>query len=105
MPPPLKVLIKREPFSEMFDLYVEDPYSKQLSLTSPTQSLTPDETRDWFRARGGDVDKLEDVLDYCWNFPKFRTVIIANPRPVKRSPVDPKLEALDHVLTESDPPA
>ena len=102
MPPPLKVLIKREPFSDFFDLYVEDPQTKQTSMSNPTQSLTPDETREWFQARGGDVTKLEDLLDYCWNFPKFRTVVIANPRPVKRSPVDPKLEALDHVHLSPD---
>ena len=80
---PLTVKIKREPFAEEFDLELENGHS---------ESLDPDALRAWFKERGGDVDKLEDVLDTCWNFPRWQTVVIANPRPVRRSNLDPKID-------------
>lgn len=80
---PLTVRIKREPFAEEFDLQQENGHS---------ESLNPDELRAWFKDRGGDVDKLEPVLDYCWNFPRWQTVVISNPRPVRRMRLDPRLE-------------
>jgi len=55
--------------------------------------LEPDEVREWFRERGGDVEKLETVLDYCWNFPKPQTVVIANPRLPRRTILDPALDS------------
>ena len=81
---PLTVKIRREPFSEYFELVNES--------TQHSEELEPDELRAWFKERGGDLDKLEIVLDYCWNFPRWQTVIIANPRPIVRTNLDPRLD-------------
>ena len=79
---PITVKIKREPFSEFFELVTAEGHSEQ---------LLPEEIRQWFKERGGDVIKLEDVLDYCWNFPREQTVVIANPRSKIRSKIDPQV--------------
>jgi hypothetical protein len=81
----LAVQIKREPFADMFDLVMDNGHSEQLE---------PDELREWFKVRGGDVEKLEPVLDYCWNFPKWQKIVIANPRPVRRPDFSPNLDPL-----------
>jgi len=84
---PIRVILLREPFSEYFTLTLPDH-------TPPrTEELEPDEVREWFRERGGDVEKLETVLDYCWNFPKPQTVVIANPRLPRRTILDPALDS------------
>jgi hypothetical protein len=85
---PIRVILFREPFSEYFDLTLPD-------FNPPrTEQLEPDEVRAWFKERGGDVEKLETVLDYCWNFSKQQTVVIANPRPPKRTVLDPALDSV-----------
>lgn len=79
---PLSFTLSREPFAEEFVVQHADGQSEQLS---------PDELRKWIKDRGGDPDKLESIMDYCWNFPWPQTVVIANPRPVVRGPLDPQL--------------
>ena len=69
----LHVIILREMWGEFFTLVMAN---------GQTEELDPEETREWFRVRGADMDKLERVLDQAWNF-KRAGVEIENPREPK----------------------
>lgn len=70
------------------------PGSDYFTLTTPDgkqEELLPDETREWFRLRGADMDKLETALDECWNFWES-WFLITKPRVVKSADkLDPKV--------------
>ena len=67
---PLKVFLEREAWTDWFVLKTANGLSEQLE---------PEETRDWFKERGANMDAVEKALDYCWNFYKAE-VVINNPR-------------------------
>jgi len=52
-----------------------------------SEELETEETREWFKAHGGDLDKIDKALDHCWNFQ--RAVIT-----IKR-PIEPKIQQRD----------
>jgi hypothetical protein len=86
--PPLPVHVTREPFCEWFNL----EYRTDDSPTPLTEELDPDETRDWFKKRGADMDKIEKMLDYVWNF--YRAdVVIEKPKKVElpMSKIQPRI--------------
>ena len=76
---PLTIHLRREPGLEWFLLQVSDGSSEELD---------PDDTREWFRLRGANMDVVEKALDYCWNFYRASIVIKAPRKPV-RSPLEP----------------
>lgn len=55
----LHVVLTREPFIEFFTITLDNGH---------TEELDPEECRTWFKERGANMDKLEKVLDHCWNF-------------------------------------
>jgi hypothetical protein len=67
---PLRVKITREPFISWFTLTLDNQHSEELE---------PEETREWFRVRGANMDVVEQSLDYAWNFYKAE-VWIKNPK-------------------------
>lgn len=77
---PLKVILKREPFLEWFIIEV------------PSQNVSdecdPEETRNWFKMRGANMDVVEKALDYCWNFYRSE-VTIKNPKAPPIRPAEP----------------
>ncbi len=56
----------------------EVPYQYfQLTLThkdDQTLELDPEETREWFKLRGANMNVVEQALDYVWNFGDLRPV-------------------------------
>lgn len=77
--PPLTVRLQREVGMEWFILHLEDKSSEELD---------PDDTRDWFKQRGANMDAVEKALDYCWNFYQA-TIVIKNPKTRVRKPLEP----------------
>lgn len=57
---PMRVRITREPFGDYFTLHLDNRPN--------AEELDPEETRKWFKEHGADMEKLETVLDECWNF-------------------------------------
>ena len=76
---PLHVIIEREMWSDYFVLTLDSGYTEELEVEA---------TRDWFKQRGADMDKLEKVLDHCWNFGRSEVLI--------DNPVEPKVTRLPH---------
>lgn len=74
--PPLKVKLYREPWCD----YVQITYVSDQGNTV-SEELDADDTREWFNKRGADMDKIEKILDYIWNFYKAE-VTIENPKRV-----------------------
>ena len=68
--PPLHVTITREPFSDYFVLILDSGDSEELEV---------EDTRDWFRQRGANMDAIEKALDQTWNFYRSE-VIISKPK-------------------------
>jgi len=80
--PPLLVKIYREPFIDFF----------QLTVGESSEELDPEDTRDWFRVRGANMDIVEKALDHSWNF-RHATLMIENPKEVvvKNQHIQPRL--------------
>ena len=79
----LHVIIEREMWSEFFMLTLDSGHTEELDV---------EQTRDWFKVRGANMDKIEKVLDHCWNFGRSEA-IIENPKapPVSRLPYSPDI--------------
>jgi hypothetical protein len=73
----LHVLVTREPFIDYFTITLDNGH---------TEELDPEECRQWFKERGGNMDIIEKALDHCWNFYRVE-VNIQNPK----EPPMPKL--------------
>lgn len=79
----LHVIIEREMWSEFFLLTLSSGHTEELDV---------EQTREWFKVRGADMDKMEKVLDHCWNFGRSEA-LIENPKepPVTRLPYSPDI--------------
>lgn len=51
--------IRREPFMEYFTLTLDNGFTEELDV---------EETKQWFRDHGANMDVVEKALDHCWNF-------------------------------------
>ncbi len=58
-PSGLHVFITREPFSDFFVIRLDNGHTEELEV---------EDTRQWFKDRGANMDKVEKVLDQVWNF-------------------------------------
>lgn len=76
----LTVSLSREPFLDWFTITLSNGH---------TEELEADETREWFRARGANMDLVEKALDHTWNFCHCQ-ITIAKPRRVPLS--DPSIQ-------------
>lgn len=63
---PATIKIEREPWSDYFTITSPNGHSEELEV---------EETREWFRTRGANMDKLETVLDHVWNFRRAEVTI------------------------------
>lgn len=79
----LTVFITREPFTDFFILHIPDGKGGW----HPQEELDVDDTVEWFRARGANMEALDKALDHVWNFNKgafeiehFHEPPVANPR-------------------------
>lgn len=57
---PLHVKIYREPWTTFVQLTLDNGYSEEFDDV--------DEVRQWFKCRGADMDKVEEALDWVFNF-------------------------------------
>lgn len=71
------VKLTREIFMPYFRITLENGSSEELEI---------EDTREWFRTHGADVDKVEKALDYVWNFGSHKPVFLKI-----RNYVDPSL--------------
>lgn len=81
---PLHVTILRPPFTgDFFTLVLDNGQSEELEV---------EETREWFRVRGANMDVVEKALDEAWNFAESG-ITIKNPKVprVLHSAIQPKL--------------
>ena len=53
-----------------------------------TEELEPEDTREWFRLHGANMEVVEKALDYVWNFGTYRpiTITIQNYREIRALP-------------------
>ncbi len=79
----LTVFITREPFTDFFILHIPDGKGGW----HPQEELDVEDTVEWFRARGANMEALDKALDHVWNFNKgafeiehFHEPPVANPR-------------------------
>lgn len=81
--PPAKMAVKidREPGMDFLVLTLED---------GTTEELDVDDTREWFRLRGANMDKIDKALDYVWNF-YHATVNINMPKAIPFNPLEPQV--------------
>ncbi len=91
---PLKSLIfvvTRVPFSDFFMIHLVDPYTGRPN--GQTEELDVDETHEWFRQHGADMNLLEKALDHVWNFYKgaFEITGYKEP-PVKNAAIRPRID-------------
>lgn len=56
---PMTILVTREAFSDYFVLTLPNGFSEELEF---------EETRQWFKDHGGDMDAVEKCLDHVYNF-------------------------------------
>lgn len=58
-----------------------------------TEELDVDETYEWFRVRGADMNLLEKALDHVWNFYKgaFEITKYKEP-PIKNAAIRPRID-------------
>lgn len=68
--------VSREPFSEYVVIKTD---------TGSSEELEPEEARTWFLEHGADMDVVDKMLDYVWNFGSAK-ISIANYRIPKRHP-------------------
>jgi hypothetical protein len=79
----LHVILLREMWGDFFTLVLDSGH---------TEELEPEETRTWFKVRGADMDKMEKVLDQCWNFGRAEAIIDNSKEPpVTRLPYSPNI--------------
>jgi len=80
---PTQIKITREPWSDYFSISLPNGHSEELEV---------EETREWFRTHGADMDKIETVLDHVWNFGSAE-VLVKNFRspPALRSSHGPQI--------------
>lgn len=79
----LHVIIQREMWSEYFVLTLPN---------GQTEELDVEQTRDWFKQRGANMDAMEKVLDHCWNFGRSEALIVNPKEPhVVRLPHSPNI--------------
>lgn len=69
----LHVVIRREMFSDFFQVYLSDKHTEELHY---------EEVREWFKLRGADMDALEKALDHAWNFQESEFVILRPLTPI-----------------------
>ena len=75
----IHVVITREPWGEFFTLTLDNGHTEELEV---------EDTRLWFKERGAEMDRIEKVLDHCWNFYRSEVVI--------HNPKNPPLPPLPH---------
>ena len=73
-PQPLRVIMRREPFDDQIKLTLPDGSSDEFDT---------EQTRSWFKARGANMDVIEEALTQIWNF-YDAVVTIKNPKPLVR---------------------
>lgn len=66
----LHIVIMHEIFTEFFILLLDNGH---------TEELDHDDTRNWFKIRGANMDAADKALDHAWNFKKSE-FYIANPK-------------------------
>ena len=83
-PGALHVTVKREPFGTTFEILLDNGHSEELECG--------DETREWFKIRGANMDAVERALDYCMNF-YYVELFINNPKDplIKNPKVKPRV--------------
>jgi hypothetical protein len=64
----LTFFVTREPFTDFFIIHLVDTKTGKLHNPPQTLELSPEETVEWFKARGADSILLEKSLDHVWNF-------------------------------------
>ncbi len=69
----LRILIQREPFSDLFTLTLPNGH---------TEEVYWDEVDEWFKVRGADMDAAKAALDYVWNFGEVDFVIAVPKNPL-----------------------
>jgi len=80
LPPPVEaihVVVTREPWMEYFHITLDNGHSEELEV---------EDTRQWFKDRGANMDMVERALDHCWNFYRSE-IMVRNPK----EPPTPKL--------------
>lgn len=75
----LHVVIMHEIFTELFVLLLDNGH---------TEELDPEDTREWFRIRGANMDAADKALDHAWNFKKAEFYI--------GTPKDPRVTLPQH---------
>lgn len=79
----LHVIIKHEIYSDFFTLVLTNGQSEELD---------PDETREWFKQRGANLDAVDKALDHAWNLKRAEFYILKPRQPVTTRPAfAPKL--------------
>ena len=63
---PIHVCVTREPFSDFYQLYLDDGQVEELEI---------EELKKWFDDRGADMYAVEKALDYVWNFQRAEITI------------------------------
>lgn len=63
---PIHVRVTREPFSDFYQLYLDDGQIEELEI---------EELKKWFDDRGADMYAVEKALDYVWNFQQAEITI------------------------------
>lgn len=77
----LRVRIYREPFCPVFELSLDNGH---------TEELEPEETRDWFKLRGANMDVVEKALDSAWAFP-HKDIYLEIEKPRTPPNMDPRV--------------
>lgn len=80
-PTSITIYITREHGVEFFMLHIP-----KADGSMHTEELDPDDTSEWFRARGADMVLTEKALDHCWNFYKCAIEIINYKEPPVLNP-------------------
>ena len=55
----MRVSVTREPFSDYFNITLATGHSEELET---------EETKQWFKDHGANMDVVDKALDHCWNF-------------------------------------
>lgn len=69
---PLRVKVTREPFSDFFQIHLEDGQVEEMEI---------DELNKWFDERGADMYAIGKALDHVWNFHQAEITIRYPKRP------------------------
>lgn len=63
---PMAVHVTREPFADYFVITLENGQSEELEV---------EDTKQWFREHGANMDVVDKCLDHVWNFGRADVVI------------------------------